>query len=841
MKNTTLLLLVLLSPFLAITQDRSQKRIINPEHTVATSKAGPVFIPLETRAAYDSINRNISTTPLPNVQEVLNQEGRAAGTNNLAYPIIYVHGLTGNASTWDEMETFFAPALGLSTDLKFCLNYDLNDNSSAADNDVESFIPLNLAASNFYTINFNCNSTGVCHNYEEAPSLLLSNQAAITKQGAALGYAIDRVIESTGKEKVVLIGHSMGGLAIREYFQNPEHWYSSSSHRIAKVVTTGTPHVGSSLDLFGLGGTLAGLQGIDGDSEAVRDLSNVHDYNNILLGIFQENPGVFIWGGLESQSYMLEDDFPWYNVDVNCNGNINNNIQGINQRNLYTDVEFASIWEIDDIVVSSSNITFNFPNEFTGGEDLCSCIFAGWNIVDELNCESWGIDTFDWLGPFSDESFGHNTLPEITNMNAWALDEADDYDMAYTIYENTPYAGFITPQASNGPYTMDWDDYVISIPGEGELFLSASFLDISFNQGMSIYEVSTGTYLSFLDFVGANEQISAQVEAGDYIIEFNGEVPSGTSFSQYFFQVNFDPAPIAGCTDTDACNYDPSAEMNNNTCTYPGCTDPTACDFDPAAGCNGTCTYPDEIFLDCFGNCINDSNSNGFCDEQEGCLDAGACNYNSDYLFDDGSCEYETCAGCTDPLANNYDPEASIEDGSCDFDCVLADLSYEVIGCGDNSGFFFVEISIENLGTAAPYNAVNTQNNDITTIDELGSSILGPFESSEPVAITLISSSLDNCLGTSPILSCPILSIDEDAEFLFSIYPNPAKDICTLDLGIFWINAQAKLLDAQGKQVMELTIDSQQTELNLSALAAGNYQVILEKGKQRILHRLVVQ
>jgi hypothetical protein len=73
------------------------------------------------------------------------------------------------------------------------------------------------------------------------------------------------------------------------------------------------------------------------------------------------------------------------------------------------------------------------------------------------------------------------------------------------------------------------------------------------------------------------------------------------------------------------------------------------------------------------------------------------------------------------------------------------------------------------------------------------------------------------------------------------MYPNPAKNICTLDLGNFWINAQAKLLDAQGKQVMELTIDSQQTELNLSALEAGNYQVVLQKGSQRILHRLVVQ
>lgn len=835
MRYTLILFFVLIAPSFVFAQNRNEKRTLDRSRTIAEPKAGPVFIPLETRAAYDSVNRNIPTTPPPTIQEVLNQEGRAAGTNNLAYPIIYVHGLTGNASTWDEMETFFAPALGLSTNLNFCLNYDLDDNSSSANNDVESFIPLNLAASNFYTINFNCNSFGNC-SMQSYSSLQFSNQAAIYKQGMAIGIAIEKVLEATGKDKVILLGHSMGGLAIREYFQNNEHWQTPVSHRVAKIVTTGTPHVGASVDLFGLGifTNLISAMGIVTDTEAVRDLSNVHDFG--IIGIdFQENPGVFMWGGIESQAYMLEDLTDWFNVDVNCNGQEGNSIIGLNQRSMPTNIEFASVWDTYDLVVQSGTAGYNYVGENSGGENFCSCLQLGWNNMDDINCESWAVDVN------GDGTEGHLELASLVINNLWALDEADDYDMSYTIYENTPYAGFITPQASNGPYTMDWDDYIISVPGEGELFLSASFLDISFNQGMSIYEVSTGTYISFLDFVGTNEQISAQVEAGDYIIEFNGEVPSGTSFSQYFFQVNFDPAPIAGCTDVNACNYEPIAEINNNTCTYPGCTDPTACDFDPEAGCNGTCTYPDELFLDCLGNCINDSNSNGFCDEQEGCLDAGACNYNSDYLFDDGSCEYETCVGCTDPLANNYDPEASIEDGSCVFDCILADLSYEVIGCGDNSGFFFVEISVENLGTAAPYNAVNTQNNDIITINELGSSILGPFESSDPVAITLISSSLDNCLGTSPILSCPILSIDEDAEFLFSIYPNPAKNICTLDLGHFWINAQAKLLDAQGKQVMELTIDSQQTELNLSALEAGNYQVVLQKGSQRILHRLVVQ
>ena len=73
-----------------------------------------------------------------------------------------------------------------------------------------------------------------------------------------------------------------------------------------------------------------------------------------------------------------------------------------------------------------------------------------------------------------------------------------------------------------------------------------------------------------------------------------------------------------------------------------------------------------------------------------GCIYPDACNYNEDANYDDGSCEYVTCAGCTDEDACNFDSEASFEDGSCDYSCVGCvdeialnfDESY-TIDCGD--------------------------------------------------------------------------------------------------------------------------------------------------------------
>ncbi len=102
-----------------------------------------------------------------------------------------------------------------------------------------------------------------------------------------------------------------------------------------------------------------------------------------------------------------------------------------------------------------------------------------------------------------------------------------------------------------------------------------------------------------------------------------------------------------------------------------GCTDPEACNYDPAAPeDDGSCEYPATAFVDCDGFCLNDTNDNGLCDEEEdaGCTDTGACNFDLIATLDDGSCEYDSCAGCTDDGACNYDADATIDDSSCEYD-----------------------------------------------------------------------------------------------------------------------------------------------------------------------------
>ena len=71
-----------------------------------------------------------------------------------------------------------------------------------------------------------------------------------------------------------------------------------------------------------------------------------------------------------------------------------------------------------------------------------------------------------------------------------------------------------------------------------------------------------------------------------------------------------------GCMDPLACNYNPVANTDDSSCTYPGCTDTLACNYDSLAGCDdGSCTLPVPGY-DCNGNCL----------AANACLCSSSCN-----------------------------------------------------------------------------------------------------------------------------------------------------------------------------------------------------------------------
>ena len=135
-----------------------------------------------------------------------------------------------------------------------------------------------------------------------------------------------------------------------------------------------------------------------------------------------------------------------------------------------------------------------------------------------------------------------------------------------------------------------------------------------------------------------------------------------------------------GCTDEAACNYDASAFTDDGSCLTldecgvcggPGAVLDCGCSEIPAGDCDCDGNQVDALGT-CGGDCAEDSNNNGICDDVEllGCTFDIACNFDSLATIDDGSCDFYSCliVGCTDADACNYAPEANLDSGACLYD-----------------------------------------------------------------------------------------------------------------------------------------------------------------------------
>ena len=272
------------------------------------------------------------------------------------YPIIFVHGLTGSDETFSETMDFMRTQYKLGPVYVFdmILNADNSKSKATLKDDVkwedwtydgtlikvgrrkfaeniDDYIYAWTEQTQLFAINFKeeriKGASGTFNDFFDQ-----SNQAAIYKQGYALSIMIKEVLQFTGSEKVILVGHSMGGLAIREYLQRIENsnrkWWidsSKSGHKIARVVTIGTPHLGSNAACDPTK-KRSGYVDFNGTSEAIRDLT--YEYDLISNCSISNKSGIYLFGGNEE---CISGIFKFNNADINCNGQENDIIYGINK------------------------------------------------------------------------------------------------------------------------------------------------------------------------------------------------------------------------------------------------------------------------------------------------------------------------------------------------------------------------------------------------------------------------------------------------------------------------------------------------------------------------------
>ncbi|OYU84417.1 MAG: esterase [Flavobacterium sp. BFFFF2] len=428
------------------------------------------------------------------------------GSIKIPYPIIFIHGLDSDSSTWDETTNFMDQYFNFTFGGR--LDFNLNDdNSNYTSNklfwptsgaDISQY-NTTLNNGDYYYLNFGVGSDGSFAPSNLSSLNVLSNEAAIAKQGVALTRAIQQVMNITGRDKVILMGHSMGGLCAREYLQNPQNWTEPNiNHHVAKLITTGTPHGGYT-------GANFIATGINSSSEAYRDLRTA--YSN-------SNPGAFLSGGVESTNNIGTS---YFNNDINCNGiaNDGSNIQGLNQKNLYNNVDYAYIMgNCTNCVITQGSILGD------GVVRLVNANLSNFYILPSPKNE------FIYTASAITEI--HSDLPKQTYENMQGLDEPNEYNLAYGIDFGIFYKGFTTVQPANG-YTSDFDafkfnlnynaDVVVTMANPASNSISFRFVNASNQIISSLFTIGAGS----------TAQFTQTLPPGQYYLEIIG-TPNSTSY-----------------------------------------------------------------------------------------------------------------------------------------------------------------------------------------------------------------------------------------------------------------------------------------------------------------------
>lgn len=87
------------------------------------------------------------------------------------------------------------------------------------------------------------------------------------------------------------------------------------------------------------------------------------------------------------------------------------------------------------------------------------------------------------------------------------------------------------------------------------------------------------------------------------------------------------------------------------------------------------------------------------------------------------------------------------------------------------------------------------------------------------------------------------LSLDKQVSQILSLYPNPANNTATVTLPEGARNVSFNLVDLTGRtlKALESTVNGNQHSLDLKAVPAGVYQLVVTTAQGRSAHRLVVQ
>ena len=147
---------------------------------------------------------------------------------NLNYPVLFIHG----HSTFDLPSN---PSYIGKEDFKEMINYLIDENEKFYH--AGHLIGEKVYRNNNLINNFPSDKTGL---FTTTYYDFGRNNQGISYYSQRLDFKVRKILELTGKDKILLVGHSMGGLVIRKYLDN------YGKDKIYKYISIGTPHKGIS-------------------------------------------------------------------------------------------------------------------------------------------------------------------------------------------------------------------------------------------------------------------------------------------------------------------------------------------------------------------------------------------------------------------------------------------------------------------------------------------------------------------------------------------------------------------------------------------------------------------
>ena len=316
--------------------------------------------------------------------------------------------------------------------------------------------------------------------------------------------------------------------------------------------------------------------------------------------------------------------------------------------------DFGSLWIDVGTVVPCA------PETVEGCTDDDYLEFDPFANTDDGSCVTEKI--YDCVDP---DAFNYNPDATAQLENPNCINTLKLYDWA-----DNGWAGsfMVVTQGDDywGPFTLESDQLTFETE-----------IDLNTDEMVKAY------FYSFGQSQQTTEQCRFEIvnPIGDVILEggTNPYINPILSYNQYGFSYqgqalcgdNCIPK-VYGCLDSEAVNYNESANTTDNSCYYnPGCTDAAYIEYYDYIANNG----------------IEADFDNGTCEVYAifGCIDETAFNYNELATVNQVAVEDETdpciptILGCTDPLAFNFNSEANtLEPGSC---------IPVVNGCTDSTSF----------------------------------------------------------------------------------------------------------------------------------------------------------